>query len=117
MGASISGCFFVRKEERGCRNKSNDGRPPFTIYYITLGYQPLLYTISLHLDHLEFLKALSIKGGVLQPQPTKALDLVKAAQAKDAFAAHPELNFLALALSGKKVPLVGQDVATAPQIW
>lgn len=38
----------------------------------------------------------------------KALDLVKAAQskdakdAKDALAAHPELNFLALALSGKK---------------
>ena len=41
---------------------------------------------------------------------TEALDLVKAAQskdakdAKDALAAHPELNFLALALSGKKVP-------------
>ena len=70
------------------------------------------------MDHLEFLEALSIKGGVLQPhRPTKALDLVKAAQAKDAFAAHPELNFLALALSGKNVPLVGQDVATAPQIW
>ena len=41
---------------------------------------------------------------------TEALDLVKAAQAfgakdaKDALAAQPELNFLALALSGKKVP-------------
>ena len=43
---------------------------------------------------------------------TEALDLVKAAQAfgakdaKDALAAQPELNFLALALSGEEGALV-----------
>lgn len=44
---------------------------------------------------------------------TEALDLIKAAQSKDAKdALHSELNFLALALSGKKVP--GGDMS---KIW
>lgn len=68
------------------------------------GYIPLKDFYRVHLEN----KILEPPLPKRQASSQQALALVKAAQSKDivAVTAHPELNFLALALSGKKAAYV-----------